>query len=44
MALPEKRPPKSITSRTLLRFWPSAWMLHIEPIGFVESAPAEAFT
>jgi hypothetical protein len=36
MALPEKRPPKSMTSRTLVRFCPSIWNVHIHVVGLVQ--------
>ena len=43
IALPEKRPPKSITLRTLVRFWASACSVPLTRSDLKMFAPAEAF-
>ena len=42
MALPENRPPKSITSSTLVRFSPSTWSRIFRRSDLRRSVPAEA--
>jgi hypothetical protein len=44
IALPEKRPPKSITFTMFVRFCPSTWKLVVMRSDLYRSAPADALT